>query len=150
MGKLEQEIRQREFQNAYQKTIVNVLYTSNWISYQTNQLLKDYGLSAQQYNVLRILRGQFPEPASVGLIISRMLDKMSNASRLVEKLRIKGLVERKESKKDRRQVDVIITKRGLNLLKKLDTLFEGFEQRLHILSEEEATMLNDLLDKLRG
>ena len=147
---LGEEIKQKNFTSAYQEVIVNVLFTSGWLGNLHNQFLKPHGISQQQYNVLRILRGQHQEPASIGLITERMLDKNSNASRLVDKLLAKDLVERTVSKADRRQKDILITAKGLALLEQLDAEMHGFEQQFHTLSVEEAQTLSALLDKLRG
>ena len=92
--RLEKEIKSKTFKDPFEKLVVNIIYTWNWLNYWHNQQFKKYGISQQQYNILRILRGQYPNPATVNLLKERMLDKMSNASRLVEKLRQKGLVER--------------------------------------------------------
>lgn len=145
------EIKQSKFRNEYHKMVVNILFTSSWLNSLHTAGLKPYGISTQQYNLLRILRGQHPKPATVNLLIDRMLDKSSNASRLVEKLRLKKLVERAVCPEDRRAVNVVITQKGLDLLQELDKL----EQRLSkdfgmVLSEKEAQQLNALLDKLRG
>ncbi len=150
MVELEKEIRQKKFQNEHQKLMVNVLYTNGWLTSLYAKHLKPYGISAQQYNLLRILRGQHPNPATINLLKERMLDKMSNASRLVEKLRLKGLVERHECPVDRRAVDVIITQKGLDLLKKLDNITQKMEEKLNIITEAEAKEVNRILDKLRG
>ncbi len=114
------------------------------------QFLKPHGVTLQQYNVLRILRGQYPNPVKVSDITERMLDKMSNASRLVDKLLLKQLAERTECPSDRRAVDVVITQKGLDLLKMLDECQAGWEDGLkERLSEEEAVVISELLDKLR-
>ncbi len=147
---LGEEIKQKKFKSVYEQVIVNLLFTSNWAGSLHHKLLKPYGISQQQYNVLRILRGQYPNPASVGLITDRMLDKNSNASRLVEKLVHKELIERTVSKYDRRQRDVLITEKGLELLGKIDLEFEELEKQFTKLDVEEAKQLNDLLDRLRG
>jgi DNA-binding MarR family transcriptional regulator len=104
----------------------------------------------QQYNILRILRGQYPKPATIKLIKERMLDKMSDASRIVEKLRLKGLVERTICPNDRRNVDVCITEKGLGLLTQLDKHDGEVDAKLSSLNTEEVAQLNSLLDKLRG
>lgn len=148
--KLEQEIKQRSFQNEHQKLMVNILFTNGWLGTKIHTLLKPYGLSSQQYNILRILRGQKKNPVTITLLQDRMLDKLSNASRLVEKLRLKGMVERTQSSNDRRRVDVVITKTGLDTLKKIDRKMLNFEGNLKAIGPEEAKQLNDLLDKLRG
>ena len=145
-----EEIKQGKFKSEYQKLGINIAFTSNWMERQIAQQLKPYGLTGQQYNILRILRGQQPNPATINLLTERMMDKNSNASRLVDKLILKELVSRRECPTDRRQVDVAITPRGLELLLKLDTVEEEWSSRLKILSENEAKELNRLLDKLRG
>lgn len=147
---IEQDIHQKAFKNSYQKVIINLMYTHSWLIAHQAQRLKPFGLTLQQYNVLRILRGQHPNPATVNLIIERMLDKMSNASRLVDKLLAKELVERHVCSHDRRAVDVKITEEGLNLLKKIDVLQDEWEKTFTNLSQEEANQLSELLDKMRG
>ncbi|MCK6649200.1 MAG: MarR family transcriptional regulator [Bacteroidia bacterium] len=144
------EIKQSKFKNEHQKMLINILFTSNWLNAKHAASLKPYGISSQQYNLLRILRGQHPKPASVNLLIDRMLDKSSNASRLVEKLRLKKLVERSVCPEDRRAVNVIITQKGLDLLAELDKNEGNMLKELKNLSEKEAELINSLLDKLRG
>lgn len=148
--KLEDEILQKHFRNEYHKAAVNVIYSYNWlVDFQVN-LFKPYGITMQQYNILRILRGQYPKPATIKLIKERMLDKMSDASRIVEKLRIKGLVDRNICSGDRRNVDVCITDKGLELLSQVDKHDNEVDAKLSTLSEDEVKQLNELLDKLRG
>ena len=148
--KIEEEIKQKKFATPYQKLMVNLLFTSNWLVLQSQQGLKKHGISLQQYNILRILRGQKGQAISVNALIDRMLDKMSNASRLVEKLRQKGFVERKVCATDRRQVDVVITKAGLAFLNIVDPEMESIEKGLSTLTPIESEQLNELLDKLRS
>jgi DNA-binding MarR family transcriptional regulator len=147
--KLEDEIKQSKFKNEYHKLGVNIVYTSNWLSHAHSKQCKEYDITPEQFNILRILRGQHPKPATVNLMIERMLNKMSNVSRLVEKLRKKGLVDRLTCKEDRRACDVLITKKGLDLLLKLDNAEKEWQEMLTNLSESEAGKLNELLDKLR-
>jgi DNA-binding MarR family transcriptional regulator len=147
---LENEIVQPKFKNPWQKASVNIIYTSNWLHWRHSELFRQHGISSQQFNILRILRGQHPGPASIRLLTERMLDKMSNASRLVEKLRQKGLVDRDICPSDRRQVHVHITEKGLELLRRIDNLMDAEEDALRNLSEQEAEELSRLLDKLRG
>lgn len=149
MARLEDEIRQKEFKNEYQKLILNLIYTGNWINNIHKKFFSQFGLSNEQYNVLRILRGQHPAPSTIQLVNERMLDKMSNVSRLVEKLRLKGLVLRKPAKHDRRQVDVLISKKGLELLKKIDLEIQNLDQNIANISKKEAREVNIILDKLR-
>jgi DNA-binding MarR family transcriptional regulator len=147
---IEKEIKQIKFKNEYQKLSVNLLFTGSWLSMKNQIHLKPFGLTYQQYNILRILRGQYPNPATVSLLIDRMLDKMSNASRLVEKLRQKKLVERRTCKNDRRAVDVIITLKGLDLLDEIEKHDNHWEKVFSALKVPEAKELNLLLDKLRS
>src|SRR4051812_44694265 len=107
--RLEEEIKQSKFKSEYHKVGVNIIYTANWLSHQHTKQCKEYDITPEQFNILRILRGQHPKPATVNLMIERMLNKMSNVSRLVEKLRKKGLVDRLTCKEDRRACDVLIT-----------------------------------------
>lgn len=129
--------------------MLNLIYTTNWLSAQQDSLFKDSDITVQQYNVLRILRGQYPNPCSIKLIKERMLDRMSDASRIVDKLLLKKLLVRKECPNDRRSVNVTITDKGLELLKSLDYVDELAKQSLKSLSDAEINTLNTLLDKLR-
>src|SRR4030067_3175061 len=131
--KLEEEIKQKKFRNEYHKLAVNIFYTHGWLINHHASFLKKRGITAAQYNILRILRGQYPNPATVKLLKERMLDKMSDASRLVEKLRSKGLVDRKINDKSRRNVDVLITQKGLDLLAEIDKKNSEFDQLIENL-----------------
>lgn len=148
--RLEDEIAQKKFKSAYHKAVVNIIYTHNWLNYSHGAVFKKFGITSQQYNILRILRGQHPSPCSIKTIRERMLDKMSDASRIVEKLRVKGLIERRTSERDRRNVDVVITEKGLDLLEKIGPMEDMAKKQIGSLTEQEAEMLNHLLDKLRG
>tara|TARA_B100000508_G_C11228514_1_gene165783 strand:- start:61 stop:510 length:450 start_codon:yes stop_codon:yes gene_type:complete len=148
--KIEAEIKQVAFENEIQKLIVNQLFTGKYVSNIIAQHLKPFGLSSQQYNVLRILRGQQQNAISVNAIATRMIDKMSNVSRLIDKLDDKKLIKRKINKKDRRQMDVSITKRGIKLLSEIDAVEKDMQFHFSHLSIKEAEQLNALLDKLRG
>lgn len=147
--KLEDEIQQKKFKSIEQKLMLNLIYTTNWLTAKQDSLFKDSGITVQQYNVLRILRGQYPNPCSIKLIKERMLDRMSDTSRIVDKLYTKKLLERNECPNDRRSVNVIISNQGLELLKSLDYVDDLSKQNLKSLSDKEIDILNDLLDKLR-
>lgn len=147
---LEEEIKQKKFKNEFHKLAVNIFYTHGWLISKHTYIIKKFGITVSQYNILRILRGQHPNSAPISLLKERMLDKMSDASRLVERLRNKGLLSRKICKEDRRRVNVLITKKGLDLLAKLDEYDEESEAYLNNISKLEAKELNKLLDKLRG
>lgn len=129
--------------------MLNLIYTTNWVNAKHDSFFKDSEITIQQYNVLRILRGQHPNPCSIKLIKERMLDRMSDASRIVDKLNSKKLLVRRECPNDRRSVDIVITDKGLELLKSLDYIDKTSEQLFKSLSPKEITTLNDLLDKLR-
>lgn len=148
--KIEEAIKQKKFKSDFEKLVVNILYTSKWLEYKQGKLFKNYDITQPQFNLLRILRGQYPKAASVNLLIDRMLDKTSNASRIVEALRKKGLVDRKECLTDRRKVDVVINEKGLSILQKAGNELSGLhETHKKSLDKEELVILNDLLDKLR-
>lgn len=148
--KLEEAIQQNKgFGDQWEKAVLNIIYSGNWMYSRQYQFLKAYDISPEQYNILRILRGQHPHPASVNLLKSRMLDKMSNASRLVEKLRKKGLVKRVECPDDRRCVDVSITEKGLKMLEDINESMDSAKGTYAHITEEEAETLNRILDKFR-
>lgn len=148
--RLEDEIGQRAFRSAYHKLGVNLLYSGSWMGGIIGNWLKPYGLTPQQYNVLRILRGCHPKPVSVAYVKARMLDKTSNVSRLVERLRTKHLVDRHECPSDRRSVDLSITDKGVDLLDDLDGSETNWLSALSTLDESDAARLNELLDRLRN
>ncbi len=148
--KLEEEISSHKFSSNYHRAIVNILYTYGWLTNLLKQRLDNHDITLQQYNILRILRGQFPNPATVNLLRERMLDKMSDASRIVDRLYKKGLLSRSTNEKDRRAVDILITKKGLDLLKKLDSEMNIDDELSLNLKSDEAGLLSDLLDKFRG
>ena len=148
--KIEDEIKQEKFKSEYHKLVVNLKYTANWLNASHSKVLRKHGLSIQQFNVMRILRGQHPKPASLILIRERMLDRESNASRLIDKLESSGLTSRIQCPKDRRQVDITITQKGLDLLEKINPEVEQLSLNEILLTETEAKTVNDLLDKMRG
>jgi len=147
---IETDIKQKKFRSPYQRLGLNLVYTSNWIQYQQMEIFREHDITSQQFNVLRILRGQHPNPIKVSDIAERMLDKNSNTSRLIDKLLAKKLVDRKSCPNDRRAVDVIITATGLELLKGLDPEIEAWENTLARITPEEADLISSLLDKLRN
>jgi DNA-binding MarR family transcriptional regulator len=146
---ISEDLKQSKFNTLTGKAVVNIIYTGNWMMQQTHDLLKPFGLTPQQYNVLRILRGQQNNPITVLGITERMLDKMSNASRLVDKLLEKKLVLRRECPQDRRAVDVIILPAGLTLLEKIDQIQLEWEKNFQRIDQEKMDTLNELLDEFR-
>lgn len=147
---IEKEIQQEKFKSEAEKAIVNISYTNGYLSNQLNNALKSHNISMQQFNVLRILQGQHPQPVSINQITSRMVDKMSNASRLVDKLCSKEFVKREKCPYDKRQVDIKITPDGQKTLKQLNQLTDGVINNHTNLNNDEFARLNELLDKLRG
>ena len=145
MGDLAKDINSK-FENNRVKALLNIIYTANWITSCQNEFFKDYGISPQQYNILRILRGA-AEPLNVQTIKNRMLERSPNATRLMDKLCAKKFIERLPSDHDRRVVKIAITKPGLELL---DSIPKDFNKNLlKNLNEDEAEQLSDLLDKMR-
>ena len=150
--RLEDEIKQPTFQDEGQKAYLNLLFTAGWLSGRQTAAFRPYGLTLPQFNVLRILRGQHPKPATVALLIERMLDKTSNASRIVDKLEEKKLVTRTVCPANRRAVDICITESGLRLLRQVDDdgATNPSRDSLNQLGEVELRQLNQLLDKIRS
>lgn len=148
--RLEDEISQEQFANEHHKTLVNLIYTHSYLINQMAGFFKGRGITRQQFNVLRILRGQYPKAANLNLIKERMLDKMSDASRIVERLRLKKLVSRKQSRSDRREVEIAISQQGLDLLEKMDEEIKEVYKLFDGLSADELRTLNRLLDKFRN
>lgn len=147
---LEQDIKQEKFNNEFEKMAVNILFTGGWIHNINASRLKPLGITPEQYNVLRILRGCHPMAMMLADITCRMIDKSSNATRLVEKLRQKDLLRREICEHNRRQVDISITDKGLALLGKIDADAESWMETLKNVNKSEAHELNRILDKLRG
>lgn len=147
---IEEEIKQGKFASEHQKMAVNIMFTSGWLYNGNAARLKVHGVTPEQYNVLRILRGSHPKKMMLAEVTSRMIDKNSNATRLVEKLRQKALVTREICENNRRQVDISITAKGLGLLKKIDAESEAWIATMKNVTQAEAKELNRLLDKLRG
>jgi len=147
---LQKEIQTSGFESGYQQAIVNVVYTSNWCNDQLKQALIPYNITTQQFNVLRILRGQHPNPCTISLLKSRILDKMCDASRIVDRLVQKELVVKSMSKADKRAADILITEQGLDLLKQMQGTVDLSAPVSSNLTIEEAELLNNLLDKMRG
>ena len=146
---LEQDINQYKFRNMQQKSMINLIYTYNWVEYRMKALMDQHGLTNQQYNILRILKGSDPKPVSTLQIRERMLDKMSDTSRIVDRLVLKGLVVKKACKTDRRLVDVTISEKGKAMLQEMERFEADMDGLLSNLNENELETLNTLLDKIR-
>lgn len=145
---IDKEIQTQNFRNEFQKVGVNIIFTANWFTERFKQILDVYDITNQQFNILRILRGS-KRPLSTLQIRDRMLDKMSDTSRIVDRLVKKELVEKTVCETDKRLVDIRITDKGMALLLELDNRNEDTDKLLSGLDEQEAKQLNHLLDKLR-
>jgi hypothetical protein len=147
---IEKDINQHHFTSEGQKAIINLIYTSNWATEHIRGILEDLGITLQQFNILRILRGSDPKPLSTLTIRERMLDKMSDTSRIVDRLVLKGLAVKKTCSIDKRLVDVTITKEGKKILESIDKKEAHISNIAKNLSETELRQLNTLLDQLRA
>ena len=148
MKKIEDEIKQTKFTSSLQKAVVNLIYTSNWLQARQQDFFKTFGITGQQFNILRILKGQHPKSISATEIKSRMLDRNSDVSRLLDRLATKRLITKRICHNDKRATDVLITSDGIALLKDI-----GKNQRhdnFLFLTDDEASALSDLLDKARA
>ena len=146
---IEKEIQQSSFRNEFQKLAINIMYTANWLNERISRMLLKEDVTQQQYNILRILRGS-DHPLSTLQIRERMLDKMSDTSRIVDRLVSKELVQKNACQSDKRLVDIILTEKGLQLVDKLDLLNDQLDALLKGVNEQEAALANQILDKLRG
>ncbi len=152
MKTIEEEIKQKKFPDIFIKTNVNLLFTSGWLQNVQARFLKPFGLTQQQYNVLHILRGQYPKSIKLVQITERMIDKMSNASRLIDKLQQKELVSQIQNPTNKREVSISITEDGLELLKEIDVELAKTVPPIQYknVSVEELEQLNLILDKIRS
>ncbi|WP_152287463.1 MarR family winged helix-turn-helix transcriptional regulator [Flavicella marina] len=147
---VEKQLNQESKLNSFTKVILNLMYTGNWVNEKSSEFFKLYDLTSQQFNVLRILRGQKGKPINLQDIQLHMISRMSNTTRLIEKLRIKGFVNRVACETNRRKIEITITPEGLDLLATIDEPIKTHEQKVtESLTEHEANQLNILLNKLR-
>ncbi len=146
---LETELQVSRFKSSRHRLTVNLLYTNNWMSSQMQLVFRQYGVTNQQYNILRILKGNHPKPCTIQFLKLRILDKQPDVSRLVDRLQAKKLIARKSNLEDRRKMDVVISGKGIALLKEMDPAVEGFDNIFAGLSDEEVDQMNILLDKAR-
>lgn len=146
---IEKDIQQAKFVTSRHKALVNILFTYGWELERIKKIVESENITHQQYNILRILRGSYPNPISTLQIRERMLDKMSDTSRMVDRLIVKRLAVKTISRKDRRLVDVIISEEGLDLLKRIEARVDIVSEIMSNVSEEEAEQLSSLLDKVR-
>lgn len=147
---LEKDINQQHFTSENQKLIINLVFTNNWLTEKIKEFLSEEDITLQQFNILRILRGSHPQPLSTLTIRERMLDKMSDTSRIVDRLVLKGFVVKKTCPTDKRLVDISITGEGKKMLSKIDRKENDMTAIIANLSQQEMKTLNGLLDKMRG
>ena len=148
--KIEEELKQNKFASALHKAVVNVMFTNNWFSNELRDVFKNHQLTNQQYNVLRILRGKYPEALNPSEIKSVMIDKNPDLTRLCDRLCTMGLIDRCIDDDNRRKMNIKINDNGLEILEKIDPEMEKFNSSLTNITEDEAVILSDLLDKMRG
>lgn len=148
--KVEQSIKQtKPFKSEFQKLVVNIQVTAGWFNSSFAKILKPFNITPPQYNVLRILKGKYPEGYCNQEITERMMDKSSNSTRIVDKLLTKKLISRNEHKTDRRLVDIKINQKGLDLIKEIDLASESFRNKAKLFNEEKAKLMNEWLDEIR-
>lgn len=150
MKTIEDEIFQKKFRNEYQKVQLNILFTAGWLAGHLAHIFKKYGITGQQYNVLRIIKGSHPLPCSIQMIRERMLDRMSDTSRIVERLNRLGFISRVVNATDRRSVHITISEKGNELLERMKEEEANIDSLVSTLTEEEAGQLSMLLDKIRN
>jgi DNA-binding MarR family transcriptional regulator len=149
MKKIEEEIQQKKFKSPHQKAVINLIYTANWLQAKHQEFFKTFGITGQQFNILRVLKGQHPKSISATEIKTRLLDRNSDVSRLLDRLAAKNLLTKTTCPNDKRASDIFITEEGLNLLNEIDKIQKDIDSVL-ALDSEEARQLSDLLDKCRG
>lgn len=147
--KLEEAIKSNKFSNEVHKSTINVLYTAYWLKNTFSVLLKNEGLTLEQFNVMRILKGMHPEQMNVKEIGSRIIEKSSNVPRIIDKLVVKKLAKRTNSKVDKRETLVTLTDKGINILKNASIVIDKATEEIKVLTEPEAMLLNGLLEKMR-
>lgn len=146
---IEQSLQEAKFINEYQKLRVNLLYTANWLNNRIREILRPFGITQKQYNILKILRTEYPQTIAIQDVRCRMIDKMSDASRIIDRLVLKGWVEKQCCSEDKRSNRVQINAAGLNLLKKIDATTSEIDGIMSNIDEEKAATLNLLLNELR-
>lgn len=147
--KLEQAIKSNKFKNEVHKAGLNILYTAWWLKTVMSKELKEFGLTHEQYNVLRILKGKHPDQACVRDIACRMIEKSSNVPRIIDRLEIKKLVKRTTSAQDKRETLITLTQSGIAILEASTAVVNKVMDQVMAICEEDASQLNVLLEKVR-
>ena len=143
-------ITKRTFRSEQEKAFNNLIFTNNWLENQHKSFFAQFGLTQQQYNVMKVLKGYYPNPCKANALQGKLLEKTPDISRIIERLRLKTLVDRRWKEGDRRSVDIVLTNKGMGLLFKVDTEIHRLENLFMRLTNNELSTLNQLLDKLRG
>ncbi len=147
--KLEEAIKSSKFRDTRHKATLNIMYTAYWLKAQISSQMKELGLTSEQFNVMRILKGKYPEQMCVKDIGSRMIEKSSNVPRIVDRLVAKKLVKRSTSKEDKRETLIALTDKGLEHLEASNKVMDRVSAEVIGINEKEAELLNELLEKLR-
>ena len=148
--RLEEAIKTNKFNDERHKATVNILYTAYWLRNLFSGTLKEYGITLEQHNVLRILKGSYPQELCVKDIASRILEKSSNVPRIIDRLVAKKLVKRTQSKEDKRETLVSLTEKGIETIDSARKSIEGVTAEQVLISDEEGRMVNELLEKIRA
>lgn len=148
--KIEEELKQSRFRSNLHKAVVNIMFTEAWIADKFREVFKNYRITSQQYNVLRILRGGYPNAMNPNQIKSVMIDKNPDLTRLCDRLVNMGYIDRCIDDSNKRKMNIRINDQGLEILEKIDPIMDGLQNNTFGLSEEESLQLSELLDKLRG
>ncbi len=146
--KIENQIKQKEFTSVHHKAHINILYTSNWLKDRSQRIIKKFEITQQQYNVLRILKGRAGKSCSAQEIKEVMIDKRPDLTRLIDRLILKSLVTRQECEENRRKLDIMITEKGISLIKKIEPLFKKMITDETVITDAEAIELSRILDKM--
>lgn len=147
--KLEEAIKSNKFKNEIHKSVLNILYTAWWFKTMMSKELKEYGLTHEQYNVLRILKGKHPEQICVREIACRMIEKSSNVPRIIDRLEIKKLVKRTSSSTDKRETVIVLTQAGINILQHSTDRINRLTDKVITIDEPKAKTLNTILEEIR-
>jgi len=148
--KLEEVLKTSNFRDARHKATLNILYTSYWLKTAMSQYIKELGITAEQFNVLRILKGKHPQPMCVKDIAGRMIEKNSNVPRILDRLVLKQLADREPNAEDKRETLISLTEKGLALLLSTNDMIDQVDNELLGITNQEAEILNELLEKFRN
>lgn len=150
MPKIEELVKVKQFASPWHRATINIIYTNNWLNVMLEKRANAKQITLQQFNVLRVLRGQYPNPVTNNLLKERLLTKTPDISRLVDRIVSKGLVSREKNSVDKRAVDLLITDKGLDLLEEIETDMMLDDVLPENISSDDCLKLSELLDRFRG